>query len=103
MGGGSSKVVEEWHAEDGSSWYRKWSSGYVEQGGTTNQLGGDARVSVVFPIAFSSVVLDRKIQREENSANWTPSFYKFTLTGAMVINNYSEGTPSKLNWYVAGY
>lgn len=33
-GGGNYKVIEEWH--EGTEWYRKWSSGLIEQGGKLN-------------------------------------------------------------------
>lgn len=29
MGGGNSKIVEEWH--EGTDWYRIWSNGFMEQ------------------------------------------------------------------------
>ena len=30
---GTAHIVETYNSEDGSSWYRKWSNGFVEQGG----------------------------------------------------------------------
>lgn len=52
MGGGSnSTIVEEWH--EGSEWYRVWSNGLIEQGGseTTNSGGGG---TITFKKPFSS-------------------------------------------------
>ena len=35
--GKADQVVEEWH--DGANFYRKYASGYIEQGGKTDQSG----------------------------------------------------------------
>lgn len=43
----SDYVVETYRATDGTSWYRKYKSGWIEQGGTINHA------NVVFPLAFS--------------------------------------------------
>jgi hypothetical protein len=45
-------VVESWIATDGLSWYRKYRSGWVEQGGV---LGTDkASITLVFPVEFEN-------------------------------------------------
>lgn len=102
-GGGSSKVVEEWHANDGSSWYRKWSSGYVEQGGKTVALAPDATATVTFPLSFQDEILNKNIQRETNTGNHTPSFSETTMTGTKLRNNTKGGATVSLVWYVSGY
>lgn len=102
MGGGSSKVVEEWHSDDGSSWYRKWSSGLIEQGGTTPNLGADARVNVTFVVPFTRFQISGSIQRCNGTGDWVPSFINMSLTSVTIVNNGSQGNP-KLFWYLAGY
>jgi len=48
-------VVEKWESEDGNSWYRKWSDGYIEQGGRC--LGSFGQTSTVtFIKPFERVV-----------------------------------------------
>ena len=42
-------VVEAWKSSDGSSWYRKWSNGFIEQGGRLLQGEGE---TITFPVAF---------------------------------------------------
>jgi hypothetical protein len=42
----SSVVVESWRADDGSSWYRKYSDGWVEQGGISNTSLINLKVSM---------------------------------------------------------
>lgn len=41
-------VIESWCAADGTSWYRKYKSGWVEQGGITTSA------AVNFPVPFSN-------------------------------------------------
>lgn len=51
-------VVESWKASDGSSWYRKYRSGWVEQGGLIVKEPDDAQyyadVAINFPAPFST-------------------------------------------------
>lgn len=44
-------VTETWISDDGLSWYRKYSSGWVEQGGLTDTV---AHVTVNLPIAMAN-------------------------------------------------
>ncbi len=47
-------VIEEWVAEDGNSWYRKWRNGWVEQGGFITSAPNGKTV-VNFPVSMTSV------------------------------------------------
>ena len=46
-------VVETWTAADGLSWYRKYSDGWIEQGGEFTKPR-DTNVTVTFPVAFKT-------------------------------------------------
>lgn len=46
-------VVEVWTATDGSAWYRKYSSGWVEQGGTI-PTGATLTPRITFPMQFAN-------------------------------------------------
>ena len=49
-----SYVVEQ--GSDGSgNWYRRFSNGWVEQGGSVEYVNGNQIQNVVFPIEFNSV------------------------------------------------
>ena len=50
---GVSYVVEQGQDESGS-WYRRFSNGWVEQGGSVEYVNGNPIQNVVFPIAFNS-------------------------------------------------
>ena len=94
-------VTESWRS--GSDWYRKWSDGFIEQGGKTKALAPDERETVTFPLSFQSEILNKNIQRETNTGNHTPSFNETTMTGATLCNNTSGGSTTNLVWYVSGY
>lgn len=55
MGGGNSKVVKEWRSEDGTSWYRVWDNGFIEQGGHGVSLNDNSEMSITLNIAFNTL------------------------------------------------
>lgn len=46
-------ITETWKSTDGSSWYRKWSDGFIEQGGDAGVMRTDSTKTVSLPTAFS--------------------------------------------------
>ena len=53
---GTADYVIQWQnptAENNYTWYRKYKSGWVEQGGITETSGGSTRKSIVFPIEMA--------------------------------------------------
>ena len=47
-------IVETWKSSDGSSWYRKWSDGFIEQGSTVKNLTGWSTNSVTLLVPFNT-------------------------------------------------
>lgn len=47
-------VKETGESSDGTSWYRKWSDGWIEQGGTTQSARGATRRTIRLHTTFSS-------------------------------------------------
>lgn len=48
-------IVEAWRATDGNTWYRKWSDGWVEQGGVLIPSSGNddyIKFTVTLPVAY---------------------------------------------------
>ena len=69
---------------DGSSWYREWSDGWLEQGGVAEtDIGGG--VTITYPKAFSNVSVLIVSGIEENSA----SLSTWTIKAATPILNTS--------------
>lgn len=88
-------ITATWKASDGSSWYRKWSDGFIEQGG---QIQAN---TVTFPTAFggANYAIGIATQRESLSGNWH-QITSHSNTG-FVFNR--DGTAQILFWMASGY
>ena len=75
-------VVEVWAADDGSSWYRKYSSGWVEQGGTL-PTGTTTVLTVTFPVQFANA--------------------DYTILKSFSIHNDGEGGGGSIIYNQAGF
>lgn len=75
-------VVEVWTAADGSAWYRKYSSGWVEQGGTL-PTGTTIVLTVTFPIQFANA--------------------DYTILKSFSIHNDGEGGGGSIIYNQAGF
>ena len=90
-------VVETWRSDDGSSWYRKYSDGWLEQGGT---FGSGTSGTIMFPKAFSTeVYLTFGVDCEATDREKTAFVYTESLTGfTWEITDRSRGY-----WRASGY
>ena len=86
-------VILYWHA--GASWYRKWSDGFIEQGGVTSE--SVSKISL--HIAMSSTDYVVTIAQRNASDTWS------THVDGRYYTYFSVGKPygSGVCWYVAGY
>lgn len=97
-------IVETWSSD--TSWYRKWSDGWIEQGGTI--LGASGKNTVTFPVGFrdtnyyiqktlhwsaiSTAVIERQYFGFHERTTTTATTYSYT-----VPSDYRE------DWYACGY
>lgn len=99
----SSHVVSSYQAADGSLWYRKYSDGWIEQGGNPGGVGnmGTMDTTITFPVPFTNTnyfiggvgfVIANVGSSYISSATTTG----FTTSSVM----HKSGTPS---WYACGY
>ena len=99
---GTAHVVETWKSGNGSSWYRKWSDGWIEQGGPMS-----SNENVTFHVAFSNtnyyVDVTWNGGKRENfwPDDWqiTKSSNTYFTTTATINANKVRG----LCWYACGY
>lgn len=84
-----------------TSWYRKYSDGWIEQGGEFTKPR-DTYVSVTFPVAFKNTNYTIATSQYANSSGNAPvcSFTSKTNTG--IIHNYGTWG-SKWGWFACGY
>lgn len=98
-------VVESW--TDGTNWYRKYSDGWVEQGGGT-RINARSTVTVTFPIAHTSVprVLVSSGAAWSGGTNYsgTVGVNNRTTTGFTAIQPTEDSAYwTGFNWLAMGY
>ncbi len=99
-------VVETWHSTDGKKWYRKYKSGWVEQGGTV--AGGNSVITYPIPMANTYYTRTVTANRGNNTAITGCSFNSVTTTGAKLFAsnlNHEGWTPisdTTMQWYICG-
>lgn len=102
------KLTWDWHnvisvvAESywGNGWYRKYSDGWIEQGGIANFPDGGTELVITLPIAFSSTGYTITLCRNYEYSVW--------LSGIQ-ITNFTVSRPINVNvrdmgawWYACG-
>jgi len=108
--GGGDSVIEYNRVVDsdgsGVRWYRKWKSGWLEQGGQKynnayNETGGTT-VSFLKPFADTTYTI--VLTPSNTSVVWTyqasTASTKLTTTSFNIVSNSGAGS---LCWYAAGY
>lgn len=103
-------VIETWSS--GSSWYRVWSDGFIEQGGFNTNTGGSfsiTKITVTLNKAFSNtnytfVRSDRIIYATSGTPNpaYFASFNQKTTT-SVICPGDSDVIYDGFNWYACGY
>lgn len=80
-------VIDSYRSADGTTWYRKYKSGWVEQGGIIAK-GSAADLLIVFPVRMADTRYNWQLTCSYNSTN-TPSYrviscWNFTTDGMTV-------------------
>jgi hypothetical protein len=102
-------VVETWKSSDGLSWYRKWSDGWIEQGGVTDAASTSSK-SLTFNTPFTNIP---NVQLTGvKSINGTSTGSIGDGSGCMAVNNVTKtnfgyistsGQNIKCFWYACGF
>jgi hypothetical protein len=86
-----------------TSWYRKWSDGWVEQGGTFTSLY-DQAVTLIVPMKDTNYTI---LTSKTNMGSAVVIVYKVTTTSFNVLGRGQGGSGFGENvsgyWYVAGW
>lgn len=97
-------LVASW--KDGSNWYRKYSDGWIEQGGTMTKLYNE---TVTFHTAFAtagSINVLASVSSNYGSNDYIIRTHDWTVTSfKMTVSNGGGGTrgDAKFTWYACGY
>lgn len=105
--GGRARLVSIW--SNGSSWYRKYSDGWIEQGGyVSNSNSSDSlqTVSVSFHVSFSGtdyVFIRSTMYGAESTNNIAVTGYKSKSASGVSVNVRSSTYVKGFDWYACGY
>lgn len=91
-------VTAAW--KSGSSWYRKWSNGFIEQGGTATTSGASTTISLHTPFTSTSYNVTIGEVKTNNYLDGSSVIVKRT-TSNFVIMRPTSGV--SISWYAAGY
>ena len=91
---------------EGTSWYKKYNNGWVEQGGRTGWLGYGSRVGVTFLIPFINTNYSATYSTEALSTNgdkqWSVAIYGRTMTGMAIGTQFESSSGGTVSWEVKG-
>lgn len=100
-------VTETWHS--GTSWYRVWSDGFIEQGGKLT-FTGTASIDreITFNKPFASAMIGLSLMAGRNSgkstlAEYGYGVYAYSTTKMSVTAWKEQGSATTLWWYANGY
>ena len=96
-------------ADNNYTWYRKYASGWVEQGGVASTPDADANYQITLPVTMSDV--NYSIQITDTTGN-TNAVIASVYTGTAITTTgfyirishkyYNAGTPTVTYWEVKG-
>ena len=98
-------IVETWRNDDGSSWYRKYSDGFIEQGGAITPSGtGHQTVTINLPTPFTTTAYSAHITGTNNSKTGDGTNYVDSKTTSTFVayTHYRSGSGLP-TWYACGY
>lgn len=90
-------------AENNYTWYRKWSDGWVEQGGFLPKTSGDVQNTVVLPVEMASAVYNvTKTTTDDTTLN-SVAWISYTITNQTTtgFKTYT-GSSWGVYWQVSG-
>ena len=103
----SKRIIETWN--EGTEWYRVWSDGWIEQGGTTGLItSGDSYNSktITFKKSFTNTNYTftscaNKYSTENGLGTAYPPFIFTKNNTSIIIGKYSW--TDGIDWYACGY
>jgi len=89
------------------TWYRRYKSGWVEQGGIVTGNASDWDATVIFPVVMRDTTYTVKCQAGRNDGNGSginnqAFIHTFSTTG-LVVDLYGDGKTTQLWWEVNGF
>lgn len=90
--------------ETSTTWYRKYSDGWVEQGGNSSANHSN-RATVTYPVSFSnnnfSLCVSNKTNTHGEGYYWNVFTVLSNTKSSFVVSNW--GGTDKFSWFACGY
>lgn len=101
---GISHVIETWKSDDDMSWYRKWSDGWIEQGGIIHIYPYLTHINLAIPFKDNNYTLLMTAQGylDDIRAIHYMKLTKNSFT-AYISNGAEDYTESEMRWLTCGY
>ena len=88
-----------------SGWFRKWSDGFLEQGGHIDSAGFHSQKTITLPTPFSNsnYVVNASTREVQNGGNciWELCCIRSVKNNSFVLFNGGGNTP--MSWHACGY
>ena len=92
-------ITETWKSTDGNSWYRVWSDGWIEQGGTY-----ESKVSSAFLISLNKQMTTNYYHCDVTCASSSKTDMGYGFAYAKTTSNFKAVVSDNGGtWYVCGY
>lgn len=95
-------VVETGQSEDGLQWYRKWSDGWIEQGGIITS-GTDATVTVQLIVPMTTTNYHVLFSESDPTSNSNNSRNATLNRGSRTTTSFKCYHNRHTTWHVYGY
>lgn len=98
-------VVETWKSDDGTSWYRKYSDGWIEQGGTIRSTTARDYIEyiITLPKTFTNIKSYSIIVQNSYTGNSYSNLIIDKTTTYAKISYFLNANPYWSCWYACGY
>ena len=101
---GSIECIESWHNEDYSLWYRKYSDGFIEQGGQLNLANTPTTVNLNIPFNTNVYAVIATPSKNYNNYGAMATYNQTTTNFSVVATRSKEGYSCyNINWIAKGY
>lgn len=102
---GGDYVVASYRAADGSSWYRQYISGWVEQGGRVTGAPYNSGTTVTLPVTMSDTYYSVLVSAKTNVHYTDSAMYNITSVSTIKVYtgfNGSSTQSTEVMWQVKG-
>lgn len=110
---GPDVVISSWRANDGTAWYRRYKSGWLEQGGIIASPITETTATVTFPVAFTTtnIYVQLTVTNPDNGTGGSRDYWiqignpaPTTTTFKIMLQNSNQNTGAgNTYWEARGY